>query len=100
LAYALIAEPVDPEIDAARLEYRRALGKVFETLIAEGIEAEEFAPQNVEASAACLVGALIEGLVGPLAPDSDDLQRESEALVEAIVSFCLRALSNGVINNQ
>jgi AcrR family transcriptional regulator len=95
LAYALIAEPVDPEIDSARLEYRRALGKVFEAMIAEGIETGEFAPQNVEASAACLVGALIEGLVGPLAPDSDAVERESEALVEAIVAFCLRALSNG-----
>ena len=95
LAYALIAEPVDPEIDSARLEYRRALGQVFEAMIAEGIETGEFAPQNVEASAACLVGALIEGLVGPLAPDSEAVDRESEALVEAIVSFCLRALSNG-----
>jgi AcrR family transcriptional regulator len=94
LAYALIAEPVDPEIDSARLEYRRALGEVFEALIAEGIEAGEFAPQNAEASAACLVGALIEGLVGPLAPDSE-ADREPEALVDAIVSFCLRALSNG-----
>ena len=93
LAYALIAEPVDPEIDSARLEYRHALGKVFEAMITEGIEACEFVPQNVEASAACLVGALIEGLVGPLSPGSTEVDRDRESLVEAIVCFCLRALS-------
>ena len=93
LAYALIAEPVDPEIDSARLEYRLALGKVFEALITDGVEAGEFAPQNVEASAACLVGALIEGLVGPLSPGSTAVDNDCESLVEAIVCFCLRALS-------
>jgi AcrR family transcriptional regulator len=93
LAYALIAEPVDPEIDSARLEYRHALGKVFESMITEGVEAGGFVPQNVEASAACVVGALIEGLVGPLSPSSNALERDRESLVEAIVHFCLRALS-------
>lgn len=93
LAYALIAEPVEPEVDAARLEYRHALGKVFETILADGIQAGEFPPQAVEASAACLVGALIEGLVGPLAPTSATPHEEGGSLVESIVAFCLRAVS-------
>ncbi len=93
LAYALIAEPVDPEVDQARLEYRRALGKVLEAILCDGINRGEFPPQHVEASAACLVGALIEGLVGPLAPDSAAVEGSGgEALVEAIVGFCLRAV--------
>jgi AcrR family transcriptional regulator len=92
LAYALVAEPVEPEVDAARLAYRRALARVFEGILADGINAGEFPPQDVEASAACLVGALIEGLVGPLAPvpgAADD----GENLVEAIALFCLRVVS-------
>ena len=93
LAYALIAEPVDPEVDSARLEYRRALGKVFEAILVDGIEAGEFPPQNVEASAACLVGALIEGLVSPLAPNSGVVDNNGEPLIEAIVTFSLRAVS-------
>ena len=42
LAYALIAEPCEPEIDRERLVYRAALARVFETLIAEGIAARRF----------------------------------------------------------
>jgi AcrR family transcriptional regulator len=92
LAYALVAEPVEPEVDVARLAYRRALARVFESMLADGIKAGEFPPQDIVASAACLVGALIEALVGPLAPvpgAADD----GENLVEAIALFCLRAVS-------
>ena len=92
LAYALVGEPVEGEIDAARLEYRRALGDVFARILREGIASGEFPAQDVEASAACLVGALIEGLVGPLAPSSGSVD-DGENLVEAIALFCLRAVS-------
>jgi AcrR family transcriptional regulator len=93
LAYALIAEPVDPEIDQARLYYRRTLGRVFEAIIAEGIKIGEFPEQNVAASAACVVGALIEGLVGPLAPDASGFADDGKGLADAIAVFCLRAVS-------
>jgi len=92
LAYALVAEPVEPAIEASRLEYRRALGKVFEGILDDGIQAGELPRQDVKASTACLVGALIEGLMGPLAPPADGGD-EGEGLVEAIGLFCLRAVS-------
>lgn len=91
LAYALIAEPVDPEVEKARLAYRRRLGGVFEDLLTEGIASGAFRPQRVPAAAACLVGALIEGLVGPLAPEAPET--DPDALAEAIVEFCLAAVS-------
>ena len=93
LAYAMIAEPVDPEVDNVRLRYRHALSEVLETILADGIAAGEFPAQNLKASAACLVGALIEGLVGPLAPTSVNADEDGARLVEAIVTFCLRAVS-------
>ncbi len=93
LAYALVAEPVAPEIDAMRLRYRRALGRVFETIIDQGIRAGEFPAQPVAASAACLVGACIEGLVGPLSPDTMKARDDGAALVAAIQRFCLRAVT-------
>ncbi len=93
LAYAMIAEPVDPEVDSVRLEYRRALGRELEAILADGIASSEFPPQDVKASAACLVGALIEGLVGPLAPTSVEVDDDGGRLVEGIVTFCLRAVS-------
>ena len=68
IAYAMIAEPVDAEVDVARLEYRRAFGRLFRQLIDQGIESGELPEQNSEATSACFFGALIEGLIGPLAP--------------------------------
>src|SRR5215212_3098083 len=70
LAHALVAEPVEPEIEAARLLFRRKLARVFETIIHQGIRDSELPEQNIPASAACIVGSLFEGLVGPLAFDS------------------------------
>jgi len=91
LAYAMIAEPADVEVDTARLEYRRAFGRLFRTLIEEGIRTGELPAQDSEATSACIVGALIEGLIGPLAPDAAKPTQESR-LVDTIVRFCLRAM--------
>ncbi|WP_045738084.1 TetR/AcrR family transcriptional regulator [Xanthomonas sp. MUS 060] len=93
LAYAFIAEPVEPEIDAERIRCRRLLGEVFKHLLTEGVAAGEFPPQDLEAAAACLVGAYTEALVGPTAPSRDGL-RDNERLVEAVCSFCLRAVGS------
>lgn len=92
LANTLIAEPAEPAVDEARLRYRRDLGRSIAGILDSGIQAGEFPRQDVEASAACLVGALLEGLVGPLAP-SGQTGRDDPRLVDAIVAFCLRAVS-------
>ena len=92
LAWAMIAEPAEPEVDAARLVYRRAFAAVFERLIREGMQRGEFPVQNAAASAACVMGALSEALIGPLAPEAPDLA-ENGALIDSIIGFCLQALS-------
>ncbi len=92
LAYALIAEPVDPEIDRARLQYRHALGEAFGRILADGVRTGEFPAQDLEAGAACVVGAMLEGLVGPLAPRGDGRDEATRRVTEAIVAFCLRAV--------
>jgi len=91
LAYAFIAEPVEAEVDAERIRCRRLLGDVFRDLLAEGVAAGELPAQDLDASAACIVGAYTEALVGPIAP-SRDSPRDGERLVEAICGFCLRAV--------
>lgn len=93
LAHALVAEPVEPEIEAARLKYRRKLARVFESVIEEGIRKHEFPAQDVHAAGACMVGCLFEGLVGPLALDNLTTGREREDHAIAIVGFCLRGVS-------
>lgn len=91
LAYAFIAEPVEAEIDAERIRCRRVFGDFFRDLLAEGVACGEFPPQDLDASAACLVGAYTEALVGPTAP-SRGSPRDADRLVAAICGFCLRAV--------
>jgi hypothetical protein len=92
LAYAIIAEPADPLVDEVRLDYRRAQGQVFASIITDGIAAGELPAQDTRASAACLVGAFLEGLVGPLAPGSTGAAESPDRLIDEIVAFALRAV--------
>src|SRR5215475_13467054 len=60
LAFALMAEPVEPEIDAARAAYRQALTGEFEKLIREALEAGRLPDQDAALAAPALLGALVE----------------------------------------
>jgi AcrR family transcriptional regulator len=104
LAYALIAEPVDPLVEKERLTYRFAYAEAFEDLINEAIEGGEFVPQDASVSAAALVGMLSESLVGPLAPqiesyDEQITQREAltesekRALIDSLKALALRSVA-------
>ena len=48
------------------------------------------------AAAPALVGALIEGLIGPLAPTTGDGRAQARAAVQALTLLALRAL--GVVD--
>ena len=90
LAYANIFEPVAPEVDDARLEIRRELARVFARMLDEGIAAGSFARIDPNLAAASVVGALLEGLVGPLAPERRG--RDDAIVVHDIAAFCMRAV--------
>jgi len=87
LAYAMIAEPCDREIDAARLVWRKAISIEFVMLIEAGQASNVFRRCDPNIAAACVVGAFMEALVGPLAPETDAGGRE--VLAEAIAEACL-----------
>jgi AcrR family transcriptional regulator len=89
LAYAAIAEPVEAELDAARLAARKALAAEFANLIASAVSGGHLPDQDTALSAAALVGLLIEGLIGPLAPDATGRER---AVVQSLALVALRAL--------
>lgn len=91
LAWAFIAEPAEPEVDAERIRARKQLGDVFKTVLKRGVVSGWFPRQNLDASAACIVGAFTEALVGPIGPSHKSL-RDKERLVNAICNFCLRAV--------
>src|ERR687885_1017597 len=80
-AYALIAEPIDPAVEAERLAFRRAYADLFARAL------EELPHPQPQLAAAAIVGALAEALVGPLA------RRDADAaeLTAALQSFVLGA---------
>jgi AcrR family transcriptional regulator len=90
LAWALLAEPVDPAVEAERLEFRHAYRDVIAAVLVDAIEAGELPPQDPETTAAALVGAIGEALVGPLSPAANG--GDPEAVIAALIDFCMRAI--------
>jgi AcrR family transcriptional regulator len=94
LAWALIAEPVDPLVDAERLAYRERYAAVIAEALSAGIESGELPEQNVTLTAAALVGGCGEALVGPLSPLAAD-RPSSQEVVGALRTFVRRAVGAG-----
>ena len=90
LAWALLAEPVDPLVDAERLAYRARYAELMEGCLRAAVAAGELPDQDLALSAAALVGAWGEALVGPLS------RREQGACaadsLDSLEAFSLRAV--------
>ncbi|HEY8584675.1 MAG TPA: TetR/AcrR family transcriptional regulator [Capillimicrobium sp.] len=82
LAWALLAEPVDPAVEAERLAYRAAFRDAFADALPAGLP-------DRDVVAAALVGAIGEALVSPLSPTAAG--GDEDALVRALVAFAERA---------
>ncbi len=106
LAWAVIAEPVDPDIEGVRQGFRRALAAELQRYIEGATRSGQLPLQDTALAAAALVGALLEGLIGPLAPKaaqsgasasslSNDSARRREH-VQAMTLIALRAM--GVVD--
>jgi AcrR family transcriptional regulator len=89
-AYALLAEPVDPAVDAERLVFRRGYRDVVVDVLSQGVERGEFESHDKQTTAAALVGAIGETLVGPLAADPGG--HGHDPLIAAVVQFATRSL--------
>jgi AcrR family transcriptional regulator len=89
LAWAVIGEPVDSEADAVRGVYRKALAAEFQTRIERAIRDGYLPAQDAHLAAAGAVGALLEGLIGPLAPEKPNGELQP---VQTITLFVLRGL--------
>jgi AcrR family transcriptional regulator len=87
MAYALIAEPVDPQVEAERLTYRRAYRNIFAALVADAVDAGDLPPQDAQVSAAAVVGAMAEALVVPLHSGA-----ASRRTVPELSAFVVRSL--------
>jgi AcrR family transcriptional regulator len=101
LAWALLAEPVDPAVEAERLHFRHSYRDVIAEIVADGVESGELPEQDPEVTGAALVGAIGETMIGPLSPTSpyngsflSDRPRanDPEALIASLIDFCTRAI--------
>ena len=95
LAWAVMGEPVYPAVDAMRLDFRQSLAAELENRINTVIKGRHLPDQDARVAAPALVGALMEGLLGPLAPTYEDAGQAREA-VQTATLLALRAL--GVVD--
>jgi AcrR family transcriptional regulator len=94
LAWALIAEPVDPLVDAERLAYRAHYARLLAAGLRVAIAAGEVPEQNADLTAAALVGGVGEALVGPLSPLAGHPPSAPE-IAESLRLFVRRAVGAG-----
>jgi AcrR family transcriptional regulator len=92
LVLALTAESVEPELNDALMSYRRAVAAEFERLIRKALEGRQLQQQDAALAAPALIGALLEGLIGPLAPATVQDASEMRAQAQRLSLFALRAL--------
>ena len=100
LAYALIAEPCDPDIDRARLTYRHAISGQIMRIVRDGQAAGEFrADLEPRIAATVIVGGFMESLVGPLSPLNTEFEpppgnaRAVRSLAGDIADLCCAAVA-------
>lgn len=89
LAYALLAEPLDVNLAEERAFFRRTHAEIFARILEDGIDNGELPLIDVRIAAACIAGAIPTALIGPLAPESHELDSNPDRTVEEIVNFCL-----------
>lgn len=88
LAYALIAEPCDKEIDEARLTYRAAISEVVRSIITAGQSAKEMRSDvQADIAASVIVGGFMEGLIGPLSPLSRQQHQDTESYKREVATL-------------
>jgi AcrR family transcriptional regulator len=91
LSWALVYEPVAPELDADRLEYRRRYRAGMAELLRAAIAAGELPEQDPELSAAAVVGAMSEALLNLASPTSPGGHGDAQ-LTAGVIAICRRAV--------
>jgi AcrR family transcriptional regulator len=94
LAWAVLAEPIEAEADAMRLDLRHSIAAEIEARIRAARTRQLLPEQDARVAAPAIVGAVLEGLIGPLAAKPADAAAARQAVQETTL-LALRAL--GVI---
>jgi len=92
LVLALMASPLEPELERVLLSFRRALAAELEKLIGRALAAGSLQHQEAPFAGPALLGGLIEGAIGPLAPRAGMAPEQTSAHVQRLTLLALRAL--------
>ena len=95
LAFAMLAGAAEADAATERLAFRHRLATELATHIHAAIAAGHLPEQDAEFAAAAVIGAVIEGLLGPLSGASETAEAQHSA-AQALTLFALRAL--GVVD--
>jgi AcrR family transcriptional regulator len=95
LAFAMLAGVAEADAAAERLAFRHRLAAEFATHIRAAIAAGHLPEQDPAIAAAAVIGAVMEGLVGPLSGTPESAEAQHSA-AQALTLFALRAL--GVVD--
>jgi AcrR family transcriptional regulator len=96
LAWAVIAEPVDAQVDVARLDFRQSLVGEFGARIEAAVAGGHLPDLDASVAAPALVGMLTEGLLGPMASVDGEGAVKTREAVQTATLLALRAL--GVVD--
>lgn len=91
LAFAILAEPAEPDIDAVRQDFRKALVAEFTIRIDAGVTRKLLPEVDLQFAPAAIIGAAVDGLVGPLVPVAQD-EAALRTAVQTFTLFVLRGL--------
>ncbi|HZT24968.1 MAG TPA: TetR/AcrR family transcriptional regulator [Pseudolabrys sp.] len=91
LIWAATGEPAEAEIDPLRRAFRQSLAAEFAHRIEAAFRTGHLSEVDAHLAASAVLGALLEGLVGPLAPAAESAPAQRQA-VQAATLLVLRSL--------
>ncbi len=91
LSYSLMFEPVDPLIEHERFRSKQLIKQSINQILAEGKINGEFGFEDLNTAALCVVGAMTEAVISPIAPTTPTTH-DKHRVATTIADFCVRAV--------
>ena len=94
LAYSLMFEPVDPEMEHERFRSKQLIKQSIKEILAEGKVNGEFDFEDLNAAALGVVGSMTFVVIEPLNPSRNVMfdQNYKDYFVKQIADFCVNAV--------
>ena len=94
LAYSLIFEPVDSELEHARFQSKQLIKQTIQEVLAEGKNNGTFTFEDINIAALGIVGAMTFVVIEPLNPSHNVVfdQAYIDHFVQQIADFCVNAV--------